>query len=311
MAMNKILKKQVTNLKQNTIIRGKFKGSTYQIKGKLGEGAIGTVYLCQSKQKLYALKMSDKQTSISMEVNVLKALEQVQGTRLGPVLFEVDDWLAPNGKTYAYYVMEYIHGETIPAFIRKNGAIWLGPLLLQLLEKLETLHQAGWVFGDLKIDNLIIAKPSPQMRWVDVGGITQKGRAIKEYTEFYDRGYWGIGSRRADSGYDLFAVAMICLEIFYPKRFSRPAQARERFLFKKINQVNELSPYAYVLKKAIGGKYNSATQMKKELQQSIDTMQKKRVKKHINKTTTPPNLLELTWMSLLSILYLLISLIIT
>ncbi|MHA6252889.1 protein kinase domain-containing protein [Oceanobacillus sp. CAU 1775] len=311
MAMNKILKKQVTNLKQGTIIRGKFKGSTYRVISKLGEGAIGTVYLCQNNQKRFALKMSDKSTSISMEVNVLKAMEQVQGTRLGPILFEVDDWIAPGGTTYSYYVMEYIHGETIPAFIRKNGSVWIGPLLLQLLEKLEALHQAGWVFGDLKIDNLLIAKPSPQVRWVDVGGITQIGRAIKEYTEFYDRGYWGMGSRRAEPSYDLFAVAMLCLEIYYPKRFSRPTQAKERYLFRKINRVRELTPYAYLLKNALGGKYKTAAQMKRELQRALDSMQRKKAKHFNRQTTASYGALEMVWVTLLSMFYILFSIFIS
>ena len=48
-----------------------------------------------------------------------------------------------------------------------------------------------------------------------------KGRAIKEFTEFYDRGYWGLGSRKADPAYDLFAVAMIMINAVYPKRFNK------------------------------------------------------------------------------------------
>ena len=193
MAMNRILKKQVTSLKTGTIIKGKWHLKSYEIKGKLGEGAIGAVYLCQASGKVAALKISEKQTSMTMEVNVLKALEQVRGNRLGPVLLDVDDWIAPNGVIYSFYVMEYIKGESMERFIKKNGAVWIGPLLLQLIEDLEGLHQAGWVFGDLKPDNLIVGFSPPRVRWVDVGGTTQIGRSIKEYTEFYDRGYWGMG----------------------------------------------------------------------------------------------------------------------
>lgn len=308
MAMNRILKKQVTNLQPGTIIRGKFKGTTYQIKSKLGEGAIGSVYLCQRNQKLFALKISEKQTSITMEVNVLKALEQVQGNRLGPILFEVDDWISPHGSIYSFYVMEYIKGETVVSFIRKNGVRWIGPLLQQLLEKLEGLHQAGWVFGDLKIDNLIVAAPTPQMCWVDVGGITQIGRSIKEYTEFYDRGYWGLGTRRAEPSYDLFALSMAILEIFYPKRFPRPTHGREKYLIRKIDQVSELKPYAVLLKKAITGKYTTATQMKIELQQTLFQMQRRKARKRNKQISFPVTFIEATWISFLSMFYILFSL---
>ena len=39
------------------------------------------------------------------------------------------------------------------------------------------------------------------------------GSSIKEFTEFYDRGYWGLGSRKAEPSYDLFAVAMIMIQM--------------------------------------------------------------------------------------------------
>lgn len=306
MAINRILKKQVTNLQPGTIIRGKFKGKSYQIKGKLGEGAIGVVYLCQSNQKTFALKISEKQTSMTMEVNVLKALEQVQGSRLGPALFDVDDWITPHG-IYSFYVMEYIKGESIEVFIRKNNAIWIGPLLLQLIEKLEALHQAGWVFGDLKTDNLIVSTSPPRIRWVDVGGITQIGRSIKEYTEFFDRGHWALGTRRAEPSYDLFSLVMVFLQIYYPKRFSRPEQGRDKYLFKKIDQVKEIRPYTLVLKKAIIGKYDSATQMKQELRQVLYKLQKQTSRSNKKEEVNHLTLMESAWMSLIGFLYIIFS----
>src|SRR5690625_7837976 len=87
--------------------------------------------------------------------------------------------------------------------------------MLQLLNNLEDLHQSGWVFGDLKTDNLLIMSSPPQVSWVDVGGTTQMGRAIKEYTEFYDRGYWSMGTRRAVPSYDLFYFVMVFLPYFF------------------------------------------------------------------------------------------------
>src|SRR5699024_9965099 len=117
--------------------------------------------------------------------------------------------------------MEYIQGMGMHSFIRRYGNQWVGPFLLQLLNDLEALHQAGWVFGDLKLDNVLIDIKPPRVRLVDVGGTTQVGRSIKEYTEFYDRGYWELGSRKAEPSYDLFAVVMIFIHVFYPNRFEK------------------------------------------------------------------------------------------
>ena len=67
---------------------------------------------------------------------------------------------------------------------------------------------------------MLPATPS-RIRCIDVGGTTIQGRAIKEFTEFYDRGYWGLGTRKAEPAYDLFAVAMIMINTAYPKRFNK------------------------------------------------------------------------------------------
>ena len=80
--------------------------------------------------------------------------------------------------------MEYIEGKNLLSFIREKGTAWVPILILQLLSDLDNLHQQGWVFGDLKPENLIVTNTPVKIRCIDVGGTTKVGRAIKEYTEF-------------------------------------------------------------------------------------------------------------------------------
>ncbi|MGM8213029.1 protein kinase domain-containing protein [Virgibacillus sp. W0430] len=247
-----------------TKITGKWYHKTYKIKRKLGTGAIGSVYLCTINGMKAALKISEQGTSMTVEVNVLKSLQKVRDTHLGPFLLDVDDWVAPWGRTYSFYVMEYIEGERLDRYIEKNGEQWIGVFMLQLLESLERLHQAGWVFGDLKLDNILIDNIPHKARFVDVGGTTQIGRSIKEFTEFYDRGYWNLGSRKAEPSYDLFSFAMVFIAIFYPNLFQK-TRTPQQTLFSKIDRVKALVPYRYVLKNAIVGKYTSSAEMKHEL----------------------------------------------
>ncbi|RLL41670.1 protein kinase family protein [Oceanobacillus piezotolerans] len=300
-----------SKLKTGTIIRGKWHQKNYRIHKKLGEGAIGTVYLCDVNGKLAALKISDKGTSMTLEVNVLKSLQQVQGSRLGPYLLDVDDWKSPSGKLYSFYVMEYVKGETITDFLKKHGSGWIGILLMQLLEDLERLHQSGWVFGDLKLDNLIVSSGQPRVRFVDVGGTTQLGRGIKEFTEFYDRGYWGMGTRRAEPSYDLFCLAMIMLHIYYPKRFVRGPHP-EKILFKKLDLVKPLAPYREVLRGALTGKYRNSTEMKKELAKILHNRDRKtRRQNKTKKNMTAVSLyIELTSISFIAGGYYLLSVLI-
>src|SRR5699024_1968970 len=123
--------------------------------------------------------------------------------------------------TFYLYVIEYVQGYSINSFMKRRGYECVGVFMLQLLGDLQKLHETGWVFGDLKVENLIVTSPTPRIRWIDVGGTTQMGRAVKEYTELYDRGYWGLGTRRAEASYDLFSLAMVFLRIFDPKPFER------------------------------------------------------------------------------------------
>jgi len=309
MKMNPAWKKQGIELRPGTRIKGKWHHNNYMIQKKLGSGAVGAVYLCDYQGKPAALKISEQGTSMTVEVNVLKSLEKVQGNRLGPSLLDVDDWVSPSGLTYSFYVMEYLQGQSLAHFIHANGKDWIGIFMLQLLEDLERLHQTGWIFGDLKTENLIVVPSPPTIRWVDVGGTTRAGRAIKEYTEFYDRGYWGLGTRRAEPAYDLFAFVMVFLTIYYPKRFDKNQADPEKFIFKKIDQVGDLFPYRNVLKKAVKGSYQTSAEMKGDVVAVLNTV-KKREYYHRNKSKTSFDqvLTESGGIGLIALIYYLCSL---
>ncbi|WP_085993726.1 protein kinase domain-containing protein [Oceanobacillus senegalensis] len=309
MKMKQTSKKFDIDLRAGTKVFGKWHNKHYVIKKRLGKGAIGTVYLCETGGKLAALKISEQSTSMTVEVNVLKSLQQVQGSHLGPYLLDVDDWVSPSGETYSFYVMEYLKGQSMEQFIRNQGGTWVGVFLLQLLDDLEQLHQSGWVFGDLKLDNLIVLSSPIRVRWVDVGGTTQRGRAIKEYTEFYDRGYWGMGTRKAEPSYDLFALTMVFLNIYYPKRFEKVAES-EKLLCRKIDQVKELKPYRMMFKKALLGQYRTSKEMKNEVIRAVyQTQNKSRVQKNsTRKLSNIPFYLELGGISVVATFFYLLSL---
>ncbi|MCF6139606.1 serine/threonine protein kinase [Pseudalkalibacillus berkeleyi] len=251
------------NLSPGDLIIGKWNQNHYTILRELGSGATGTVYLAKSKQSKVAVKVSHDTLSITSEVNVLKHLSKVQGKTLGPSFVEMDDWRTPKG-TFPFYVMEYVQGESLFVFMRQRKEEWFGILILQLLRDLADLHKSGWVFGDLKPDNLLITGPPPKIRWLDVGGTTMMGRAIKEYTEFFDRGYWGMGSRKAEPTYDLFAVAMIIMNFAYPKRFDKKEGGWQQ-LQKLIDHNRSLKKYRKILYKALHGQYATADAMKDDL----------------------------------------------
>lgn len=262
--MNQPLKNQGINLLPGTVVQGKWHQKKYRILKRLGHGACGTVFLAEEGSQRVALKVSENGSAITTEVNVLKTFKQVQGSTLGPYLLDVDDWVQPKGKILSFYAMEYLKGNELSVFLKNHGREWLGVLITQLLDDLTELHQSGWVFGDLKPENLIVTYPPPKLRWIDVGGTTQTGRAIKEYTEFYDRGYWGMGSRKADPAYDLFALAMVMIQTYHPSRFERGANP-EKVLMTKLYQTAPLKPFLNCIKKALYGQYASSNEMRRDI----------------------------------------------
>lgn len=268
-----------------TLIEGKWHRNKYTILNELGNGANGTVYLARHQTRHVAIKISDNSMSITSEVNVLKSFGKVQGSTLGPSLIDVDDW--QNGNTMvSFYVMEYIIGSDFLAYLNKNSKSWMVVLILQLLNDLEQLHQNGWIFGDLKPENLIVTGPPAKIRCVDVGGTTIRGRAIKEFTEFFDRGYWGLGTRKAEPGYDLFAVGMVMINTAYPKRFNKQTGGIQQ-LKAAIQQSPELHLLEPVILKALQGQYTSAKQMREELLSLVTTPARKQQMQDDERTDKP------------------------
>lgn len=259
----RLLKNQVRKILPGTTIRGKWHHCRYRIVRPLGQGANGDVYLAESPNGRVAVKIGRESMSVTSEVNVLKQFSKVQGKVLGPSLIDVDDWVANDG-IHPFYVMEYLRGEPLLTFLHSKGEEWLGILIVQLLADLDRLHQTGWIFGDLKPDNLIVCGPPPRIRWIDVGGTTLIGRSVKEFTEFFDRGYWGMGSRKAEPTYDLFAVAMIMLNSAYPRRFQRTKEGRQD-LRAAIQKSASLRRYRKIIEKAQEGRYKGASSMRSDL----------------------------------------------
>lgn len=244
----------------------------------LGQGANGIVYLVKKVDsgKEYALKMGFDNIDIQSEINNLKALYK-QGKTMHhdssqslPYLLEVDDY-THQGREIPFYVMRYIKGDAMRAFLANRGPKWMRVAGYSLLRKLQRLHYAGWVFGDLKPENIIVS-PYGEVELIDYGGVSATGRSVKQYTEWYDRGFWNSGSRVAEPSYDWFSFAMICIHMLTEPTFKTAAEqlpqtrsAQE--LLAIISSEPELLPYKQWLTRAILGDFkntNEACQLWKE-----------------------------------------------
>ncbi|UNK18539.1 serine/threonine protein kinase [Paenibacillus sp. N3/727] len=238
-----------------TVITGKWRKKRYIVERMLGKGANGRVYLVQrpGHTERYALKVGYDTLDLQSEINVLNTLKEQMSDHY---LVEADDHQDSSGEV-PFYVMRYIEGSQLQHFIRSRGREWLGLVGLKLLEKLTVLHRSGYIFGDLKPENVMVSAYG-QVELIDYGGVSAVGRSVKQFTEWYDRGYWNAGSRTGDEAYDLFSFAVMCIQLL-DEEVLRTASAQlpqirsVADLQVALRKSPQLKPYAGWLSKALAG----------------------------------------------------------
>ncbi len=251
---------------------GKWHRHCYTILQELGSGANGTVYLASTnREKKVAVKVGADPLDLFMEVNLLREIQPVGGLRVGPFVIDIDD-VVLSDKSYAFYAMEYVEGERLDHYVKRVGSEWVPVLMIQLLSRLHILHSQGWIFGDLKPENIMVVKSDKQLRLIDFGGVTKIGSAVRQFTEEYDRAAWMAGDRRAAVSYDLFSLAVIMIKLVSGEEAWKKIRHSERtlhLLYDIIRNVNDLNPYRTALAKALGGKYQSTSQMRQDLVEAL------------------------------------------
>ncbi|CAM5778244.1 MULTISPECIES: serine/threonine protein kinase [Brevibacillus] len=249
--------------------RGKWNQKTYHVLRELGRGANGAVYLVSQDGVRRAVKIGAEGMDILMEVHALKSVQQGRDARVtvAPLLCDVDD-LYIDGRSCTFYAMEYLDGEQLDQFVQRTGTDWVPVLIIQLLARLAVLHQRGWVFGDLKPENVIVTRADSQVRLIDFGGVTKHGCAVRQFTEEYDRAAWHAGDRRAEPAYDLFSLAVMTVRLASSPevwKSSRTEPRQTSLLCDIIRNNDSLYPFRVPLIKAFHGQYAGAEEMKSDM----------------------------------------------
>jgi serine/threonine protein kinase len=265
-------------LPQGTEINGKWNGNRYRLERLLGLGANGQVYLASTGyRKSCAVKIGIEATGLQGEANILASLDHSEKNR-PPFLLDVDDAVL-KGKQVPFYVMRYISGSPVKTFLQQKGSQWLGVIGYRLLERLAQLHEAGWVFGDIKSDNVLVSEYG-LVELVDYGGVSAIGRSVRQFTEVYDRGYWSAGSRIADPSYDCFAVALLWLHALDGKRLMQltrtllPQNRHPRELMKLVRSNPVLQPLEQWMEKALTGQFEHTREASRQWREAVKVSQK-------------------------------------
>ncbi|WP_035119502.1 serine/threonine protein kinase [Cohnella panacarvi] len=268
---------EVNPLPPGTLLRGKWHGKTYRLEKLIGLGANGQVYLATSNGYKCAVKLGLDAADLQGEANILAALDHAEKKRR-PFLLDVDDALI-GGREVPFYIMRFVPGVPVNAFLQKHGAQWVGVVGYRLLERLVQLHEAGWVFGDIKSDNVLVGEYG-KLELVDYGGMSAIGRSVRQFTEIYDRGYWSAGGRTADAAYDWFSVGMLWLHALDRKRLLHltktllPQNRNPEELMKLVRSNSRLKPLESWLEKAFSGRFEDTRDAAKQWREAVQHPQK-------------------------------------
>jgi serine/threonine protein kinase len=251
-------------------VEGKWTKQVFLIERLLGQGANGSVYLVRTTRGLAAMKVCSRAADIALEWGLLQDL-QAESVFPKPML--IDD--ANNRKDSYFYVMEWIEGETLRDGLKRCDVTKFHLIATQILKGLSTLHDAGKTFCDVKPENILIsttAAHSVEARFVDVGGVTPIGRAVRQFTPYYDRGFWGLGTRQADPAYDVcgLALALLLSTVEMPPQelMSKHPHKRQDWLQKTLMQF-PFPPYMDVFRAIFSGNVASA-------REAVDMMERAR-----------------------------------
>jgi serine/threonine protein kinase len=146
---------------QPTEYHGVVVGGRYQIRGLLGKGGMGQVFLCldQTRDVPVALKVLDPRLLKDPSARARFILEARSAAKIvHPNIIEVlDVGLHPNGTPYI--AMEFLHGESLGSLLRRERV--MAPeqaisIARDVASGLAAAHAAGVVHRDVKPDNVFL-----------------------------------------------------------------------------------------------------------------------------------------------------------
>ena len=207
-------------------------GDRYSISSKLGEGSFGAVFFATDVVTFQGSEDDGENAEAlsKVAVKVVKPAMVWESYALDLIHQDVDPFVLPsiikphNLYIYgdeSYLVLDYSHYGTLLEAVNRSGELGIGPGLggaattvpgmdellvmffaVELLRTVEGLHRAGFIHGDLKIDNCMVRlDPSPppglepQYDPSGAGGWSSKGIRLIDFGRTIDTNLFPLGQQ--------------------------------------------------------------------------------------------------------------------
>lgn len=203
----------------------------YKIKSVIGEGGIGTVFLCEdpSNGQRYALKTlrlrsldSDKDSSIKRLINEGNAISQLNHPNI--VNFIEFGYSGQGHDRLPYIVMEYFNGMSLKHFLEGVQELSIEQklsIISQVAEGLYAAHQHNICHRDIKPDNILVDEKL-KVKITDFGICYLPTSDVTRTSELMGSpGYMApeyIRFGLTDSAMDIYSLGVVTYELLLGKK---------------------------------------------------------------------------------------------
>ncbi len=200
-------------------------GSQYAIERLLGQGGMGAVYLGRdlTLDRPVAIKVIAPEVASNATVRdrFLQEARAVAKLRHPGI---VSVYSAGESNGLAYFVMEYVPGESLRDLLTREGTVTgerAQTILREIALALDYAHAQGLVHRDVKPENILLDADSGRAMLTDFGvarafekegGLTQTGMILG--SPRYMAPEQASGDRAIDGRSDLYALALVGYELY-------------------------------------------------------------------------------------------------
>lgn len=161
-----------------------------------------------------------------------------------------------------FYVMERVRGRSLDHMWNQLSIVDKKRLFHDIVRALGRVHETGNAFCDVKPQNILVdTTRNLRVRFVDVGGVTPFGRAVRQFTPTSDPAYWGFADRRASAAYDIAAITLTVLFLERPIPTNVPAWSsakRRDWVTRSIDDTFD-GNLRVICRRALSGVYTDAS----------------------------------------------------
>ncbi len=221
----------------------------YRIKGSIGSGGMGLVYLVEDIYKdnmLFAIKTikqnimtaGNKTASIETFKNEYEIMTRLKH----PNLIRVYDF-EEDSDNY-YIIMEYLEGILLSEYLKKLNEIDLNEkidIFIQILRALEYIHSRNIIYRDLKPGNVMIVDKKVKLLDFGLSGSAQHKIGRLRGTLIYISPEAALG----DLSYsmDIFSLGILFYEMIHERRFYDQKNLTANTLLNILSSRDEFNAY--------------------------------------------------------------------